>query len=545
MHAVSEVRSGSLCPSVETIADYVGGRLAPSGLDELEIHLDTCSDCARVVVEAAGWSRERATPSRLRPRIFQPDQVISGRYEIVSFLGAGGMGEVYEARDRELGDRIALKTISAAISLDPAAVSRFKAEVQLARKVTHRNVCRVFEFGIHVDREGDAGAPALTPFLTMELIRGRALSDYIRGGTRFTNDEALSVARQVARGLEAAHEAGILHRDLKSDNVLLLPASRDHFRVVLTDFGLAAAVIGDGGDPGLSRGSSVYGTRAYLAPERLAGVRATPASDVYSLGVVMYELVAGSMSGEGAEPTTFAGLPASAPMAPIVRACLAREAKKRPANAAEVLSALDDLARAAPVRTTTGSATRRPESTRPRIWLWALGTVVAGGLAVSLLFRGAHGGGAAPSHASAGSNAGEARQPAIAPPPPPALQPTLAVSAPPVAAASATPVPAPAKPIGRKPPRTPAPKADALGARQLLESAEQRLRSGSIDEACLLGREAVHRAAELPAAWEFLGRCLMRLGEPREARLCYGKFLALSPNDSKAVFVKAIIEEEQ
>jgi serine/threonine protein kinase len=470
--------------------------------------------------------------------------VISGRYEIVAFLGAGGMGEVYEARDRELGDRIALKTISAAISLDPAAVSRFKAEVQLARKVTHRNVCRVFDFGIHVEREGDAEAPALTPFLTMELIRGRALSDHIRSGTRFTDDEALSVARQIARGLEAAHEAGILHRDLKSDNVLLLPASRDHFRVVLTDFGLAAAAIGDGGDPGLSRGSSVYGTRAYLAPERLAGVRATPASDVYSLGMVMYELVAGKMSGEGPDPTNFAGLAPSAPMAPTIRACLAREPSTRPANAADVLSALDDLAGVAPARTTTGRTPHRRQGARRRLWLWALGPVVAGALAVAFLFRGAHDSSASRSHAGAASSVGDSPRPTAPSPSPAAPQPTLAVSVPPVTAETTTPPAAPPRRMGRKS-RTPPLNADVAAARELLQSAEQHLRSGSIDEACLLGREAVHRAADSPAAWEFLGRCLMRLGEPREARLCYRKFLALSPNDSNAIFVKAIIDEEE
>lgn len=534
-----------VCPSVETIASYVGGRLTRSELDELEAHLDACNDCARVVIESAGAPRSGTAPARFRPRIFQPEQVIAGRYEVVAFIGAGGMGEVYEARDRELGDRIALKTVSAAISLDPAAVSRFKAEAQLARMVTHRNVCRVFDFGIHIEREGDVDAPVLTPFLTMELLRGRALSDHIRSGRRFPDDEALSVARQIARGLEAAHEAGVLHRDLKSDNVLLLPASRDHFRVVLTDFGLAAAIIGDGGDPGLSRGSSVYGTRAYLAPERLAGSRATPASDVYSLGVMMYELVTGTISGEGPDPASFAGLPPSSPLAPVIRACLSQAPAQRPANAAEVLSALDGLARATSVPMTIDAAPPRRAAARRSIWWWAVGPVIAGALTVSLLVHRVQIASASRTrHADPGSSA---RQPPEAPAPGPAAPappPTFAPPDPPVAVAAAIPVAPPARRLGRKSARTPS-KSDAAAARELLASAEQRLRAGSIEEACLLGREASHGAADSPAVWEFLGRCLMRLGEPREARLCYRKFLTLSPDDPKAVFVKAIVDEDE
>jgi len=539
------VGSDRPCPSVETIAAYVGGRLVAIELDDLETHLDACSDCARVVVEAAGPPRSGAAGARLRPRIFQPDQVISGRYEVVGFLGAGGMGEVYEARDRELGDRIALKTVSAAISLDDAAVSRFKAEVQLARKVTHRNVCRVFDFGIHVEREGDADAPSLTPFLTMELIRGRALSDHIRAGKRFTDDEALAVARQIARGLEAAHEAGILHRDLKSDNVLLLPASRDHYRVVLTDFGLAAAIMADAGDPGPSRGTSIYGTRAYLAPERLAGTRATAASDVYSLGVVMYELVTGTISGEGADLISLTALPASAPLAPVIRACLAQEPGQRPANAAEVLHALEKLDQA-PSAIATGAASRRQKRMRRPTWWWALGPVIAGAVTVPLLIhRSQSDDGTAISRAGQGSKVSEPTpQPAASPPPLPP-QPTLAASAPPAVVPAVIPAAPAPKRLGRKSARTTPPKSDASAARDLLASAEQSLRSGKIEEACLLGRDAAHQAAESPAVWEFLGRCLMRLGEPREARVCYRKFLALSPDDPNALFVKAIVDEDQ
>jgi serine/threonine-protein kinase len=287
----------------------------------------------------------------------------------------------------------------------------------------------------------------------------------------------------------------------------------------------------DAGDPGTSRGTSIYGTRAYLAPERLAGVRATAASDVYSLGVVMYELVTGTISGEGADLIDFAELPPSAPMATIIRACLAREPGQRPANAAEVLNALDGLAQAPSVRIATDGAPPRREATRRTVWWWALGPVIAGGLTVSLLIR-----------------SGEPTARPVASPLPPAPQPAIlppAPSAPPAAATAAIlTAPAP-KRLGRKPARTRLPKSDDAAGRQLLASAEQNLKSGSIAEACRLGRQAVERASESPAAWEFLGRCLMRLGQPREARLCYRRFLALSPDDPKALFLEAIVDEDQ
>jgi len=448
------------------------------------------------------------------------------------------MGEVYEARDRELGDRIALKTVSAAISLDAGAVSRFKAEAQLARKVTHRNVCRVFDFGVHVERRGNEDVPTLTPFLTMELIRGRALSDHLLGGQRFTNEEALAIARQIARGLEAAHEAGVLHRDLKSDNVLLLPASRDHFRVVLTDFGLAAAIMGDAGDPGPSRGGSINGTRAYLAPERLAGARATTASDVYSLGVVMYELVTGTLGGEGADPNRFSALPDSAPIAPLIRACLTAEPRQRPANSAEVLRALDDLEQALPVPTATAADAHRRKGPRRRTWWWAVSPVIASALAMSLLFHRDPGAATSRARAGSGYSLSEQVQTQVAGPPAPAPQPA-------VVATAAIPTAAPSKRLARRSPRMQRSRTAVAAARDLLQSAEEHLRSGSIEEACLLGHEAAQRAAEAPAVWEFLGRCLMRLGEPREARLCYRRFLALKPDDANALFIEAIIDEDE
>jgi serine/threonine protein kinase len=535
------------CPSTDSIASYLGGELEHSRLDGLEKHLDDCSVCARVVIEAAGHSHSAGAPVRARPRIFHPDQVIADRYEIVSFLGAGGMGEVYEAHDRELNDLIALKTVSAAISLDRAAVARFKAEAQLARKVTHRNVCRVFDLGIHAEK-AEGAEPSLTPFLTMELIRGRSLSDHIRAGNQFTGEEALAISRQIARGLEAAHDAGVLHRDLKSDNVLLLPASREHFRVVITDFGLAAAsFMGDSGAPAPSSSVSFYGTRPYLAPERLAGARATPGSDIYSLGVVMYELVTGSAVAISPASTRFEALSPSAPLAPIIRACLAAEPRQRLTSATDVLEALDGLQCAAPPEISSIGPRRQDRSER-RLWWWALGSVVASAVAIAVAIEAGATGSRSP------------RQPVAASPTSP-RQPVPDDASPPTLPAASAPT-AVLKPHGRRPSRSVQPKQrvapglphlesaeprvpPAETASQLLESAEQHLRSGHIEEACVLGRDAADRAPDAPATWEFLGRCHMRLGEPREARAYYRRYLLLAPGSSNALFIRAMVEEKE
>ncbi len=533
------MRSESSCPSVEAIVSYVGGRPMEGSLDGLESHLDACSACARVVIEVAGAPRSGSDQPRARPRIFQPGQLVAGRYEVVAFLGAGGMGEVYEVQDRELGERVALKTVGAAMSLDRAAVARFKAEAQLARKVTHRNVCRVFDLGIDVDTTSGAGTPTSTPFLTMELIRGRALSDHIRAGDAFSPDEIVAIARALARGLEAAHEAGVLHRDLKCDNVLLAPRSPRGFRPIITDFGLAAAATGTAA---LGRTASsgtrplLYGTRPYVAPERLAGAADTTATDIYSLGVVMFELATGALLARGAVPAMFELLPPSLPMAPVIRRCLERKPDHRPATAAEVVAALDDE---------SAIVTARIDAASPRAkrW-WVLGAVAASiALASPLILAGKR-------------HAPEADRIAMPPAPPADRALSSAATAPsPIAAPSAPVAPtlsrgAPATP--KRHPRKRLGQAEASSTpvvspdtpQPLLDSAEAHLRGGRIEEACVEGRAAARQAPAFPAAWEFLGRCYMRLGEPAEARDYYRRYLQLAPSGPKAVFIRAIVDEQ-
>ncbi len=197
-------------------------------------------------------------------------RMLADRYDVLALLGSGGMGAVYRARDRELDEVVALKVIRSEIARDPSALERFRSEVKLARRVTHGNVARTFELG---SADG-------VMFCTMELVDGESLTERLRRVHRLPVAEAVSIACALLDGLAAAHEANVIHRDIKPDNVLL---ARDG-RVVIADFGVAAM---------LASGGEASGTPAYMSPEQACGEPATPASDVYSVGIVLYEALTG------------------------------------------------------------------------------------------------------------------------------------------------------------------------------------------------------------------------------------------------------------
>lgn len=225
-----------------------------------------------------------------------PGKTIAGRFRIVRFIAVGGMGEVYEAEDLELRERVAIKTVPTRL-LKPKALSDLRREVQLARKVTHPNVCRIFD----LFREPGGSEQQQTLFVSMELLHGRTLAKGLDEGGALDVRTAAPLIRQLASGLIAAHEVGVIHGDLKPGNVFLVDARRpnERVRVVITDFGLAIpsldfapsslATLSNLGNDG-----SIRGTLAYMAPEQLEGRRATVASDVYAFGVVIYEMMTGS-----------------------------------------------------------------------------------------------------------------------------------------------------------------------------------------------------------------------------------------------------------
>lgn len=235
---------------------------------------------------------------------FSPDKVLCGRFKVVRFISKGGMGEVYEARDLELGDHLALKTIRPEISANPENLQRFKQEIQLARKVTHPNVCRIFDLEYQRTAPGDDGDSTEIVFLTMELLEGETLAAWLRRRGRASTFDALPLVHQMAEGLAAAHDAGVIHRDFKPSNVILVQPVEAGLplRPVVTDFGLARGTAPRGSATTVSSGSANHllvgdrepiGTLAYMAPEQLTGGDLTTATDIYALGLVMYEMVTG------------------------------------------------------------------------------------------------------------------------------------------------------------------------------------------------------------------------------------------------------------
>jgi tetratricopeptide (TPR) repeat protein/tRNA A-37 threonylcarbamoyl transferase component Bud32 len=226
-------------------------------------------------------------PSAAERRVFADGAVVSGRYRIVRYLNRGGMGEVYQADDLELKERIALKTLLPELATDPRMITRFKAEIQLSRKISHPNVCRVFDLA----RTDELDEPVY--FLTMEFLEGETLAGKMRREGRIAVAEALPLLDQMAQGLGAAHRAGVLHRDFKPSNVMLVP-SHEGARAVVTDFGLARRYLHPTGETTASLTGQVMGTLEYMAPELLTGTDASVASDVYALGMVAYRMVAGT-----------------------------------------------------------------------------------------------------------------------------------------------------------------------------------------------------------------------------------------------------------
>src|ERR1700728_109465 len=204
---------------------------------------------------------------------FIPGTLLGGRYRIIGLLGRGGMGEVYRATDLALGQSVALKFLPEEATQNQRLLERFHGEVRVARQVSHPNVCRVYDIG---EAEG-------MPFISMEYVDGEDLASLLLRIGRLPADKALETARKLCAGLAAAHERGIIHRDLKPQNIMM----NKRGEVVIMDFGLAA--IADQ----LSGAEARNGTPAYMAPEQLKGAEVTARSDIYALGLVLYELFTG------------------------------------------------------------------------------------------------------------------------------------------------------------------------------------------------------------------------------------------------------------
>src|SRR5262245_43180421 len=265
---------------------------------------------------------------------FVTGQMLAGRYRIVSLLGRGGMGEVYKAEDLKLNQTVALKFLPSAVALDGGMLARFHNEVRIARQIAHPHVCRVYDIG---EVEGMS-------FLSMEFIDGEDLSSLLRRIGRLPADKAVELARQLCAGLAAAHEAGVLHRDLKPANVMI--DGRGKARI--TDFGLAVV------SEELCGEEAMAGTPAYMAPEQLTRKEVTQRSDIYALGLTLYELFTGkrvfeaksiqeliSLHEKSTPPTPSSHVKDIDPLAErVILRCLEKDPKARPASAVQVALAL-------------------------------------------------------------------------------------------------------------------------------------------------------------------------------------------------------------
>jgi serine/threonine-protein kinase len=266
---------------------------------------------------------------------FLPGVKIAGRYRIVSLIGHGGMGEVYRADDLKLGSPVALKFLQPRFSEDARALEYFLNEVRLSRRIAHPNVCRMYDIA-----EADG-----RHFICMEYVDGEDLQSLLRRIGRLPRDRAIEVGRQICLGLSAAHDKGVLHRDLKPSNVMI--DGRGQVRI--TDFGLAVPTA----EP-TEEGGALAGTPAYMAPELLAGAPASVASDVYSLGLVLYELFTGQRVHSSESATESGRVDAGArPRLPsdfvanidpdverIILQCLEHDPQQRPPSARAVAAGL-------------------------------------------------------------------------------------------------------------------------------------------------------------------------------------------------------------
>jgi serine/threonine-protein kinase len=271
-----------------------------------------------------------------------PGSLMGSRFEILSILGTGGMGVVYKARDRELDDLVALKMIKREVAGDRALVERLKSELKLARKITHPNVLRTFDFG-----EIDG-----VPFISMEYVRGITMRAMLEQSGRPPYSAGMRLARQLLAGLAAAHQLEIIHRDIKPENALLDPLGN----VKLMDFGLARPV--QRLEPGQTQAGWIVGTPHYLAPEQIEGKEADPRADVYACGVLLYEIFTGRLPYESEnqmeillkhlkEPPTAPSLywvDIPRPLEQLILRCLERDAADRPQSAQVLLRDLERLA---------------------------------------------------------------------------------------------------------------------------------------------------------------------------------------------------------
>jgi eukaryotic-like serine/threonine-protein kinase len=324
---------------------------------------------------AAGTKRAMSTTAN----ILEVGQVLGGRFEIQEMLGIGGMGAVYKAYDRDIDRVIALKCIRPELAKDPEITQRFTQELLLARQIAHKNVIRIFDVR-------DSGG---LKFITMEYVQGHDLGSLVESKGRLTSAESVAIIMQVCSGLACAHAEGVVHRDLKPSNIMVEPQGR----VVVMDFGLARA----DSTGQMTQTGAVMGTFQYMSPEQAQGTKADARSDIFTVGIILYELLtdktpysADSALASLLKRTQEAAVPASQidpavprPLSAIVAKCLERDVARRYQTADDLLNDLKAFQGGSAVSPSS------PRISQKMIWL-AASFVLAGLIAIAGMVKWSH-----------------------------------------------------------------------------------------------------------------------------------------------------------
>jgi serine/threonine protein kinase len=303
-----------------------------------------CRKCATPLPAREDYSVSVTKTLQLPVSELERGTTFAGRYEVIEELGKGGMGRVYKVFDRKIKEVVALKLIRPEISSDEKAIERFNTELRLARKISHRHVCRMYDLG----EEGPSH------FITMEYVPGEDLKRFIKRSGQLTVSKAVSIARQVCQGLEEAHRTGVIHRDLKPQNLMI--DSEGNTRIM--DFGIARFLEGDG----MTTQGILIGTPDYMSPEQAELEDVDRRSDIYAVGVILFEMVTGRVPFEGKTPLSIAMKHKSQPppdpremniqvpeeLSRVILKCLEKDRERRYQSAEELLAALEDIAEGLP-----------------------------------------------------------------------------------------------------------------------------------------------------------------------------------------------------
>ena len=334
-----------------------------------------CGECGTELFLADKMSPSVTRTLEISTRRLNIGSTFTERYEVLEELGKGGMGEVYRVKDKTLDEEVALKVLKPEVAADKEIIERFKNELKLARKIAHKHVCKMYD----LNEEGEI------PYITMEYVKGEDLKSFIQAKGRLSKEEAIALAKQVCEGLAGAHELGVIHRDLKPQNIMI--DEKGNAKVM--DFGIARSVEA----AGVTQTGVMIGTPDYISPEQAEGEEADQRSDIYSLGVIIYEMVTGRVPFKGDTALSVAlkhktRIPldprklnpeVSENLSRLILICMEKERKRRYQSAEDLLSDLKNIEEGFPLGTKIKPRQRSlvTKLTSKRIFIPAMGVALA------------------------------------------------------------------------------------------------------------------------------------------------------------------------